>query len=261
MPDAPALDTPILEAPILEARHLRKSFGAVEATRDLSFRLPKGGRYAIVGPNGSGKTTLFDLLSGFVRPDQGRVLLDGSDITGLGIDARVRAGLARSFQKNNLFPELTVRDNLALAAAIAARRGPVFWRRFDALPGLNDRVLDLAARLRLESVLERRTDALPYGTQRQLELGLALAVAPKVLLLDEPTAGMSADETRAMTALIAGLPRTVAIIVIEHDMDVVFEIADRIIVLDYGSVLVEGPPDEIRGSDLVRRRYLGERAS
>lgn len=249
------------DAPVLEADRLRKSFGAVEATRDLSFRLPAGGRYAIVGPNGSGKTTLFDLLSGFVLPDAGQVLLDGQDVTRAGVDARVRAGLARSFQKNNLFPELTVRDNLATAAAIAARRGSVFWRRFDGLPGLEERVRGLAARLRLDAVLDRRADALPYGTQRQLELGLALAVEPKVLLLDEPTAGMSADETRAMTALIAGLPRDVAIIIIEHDMDVVFEIADRIIVLDYGSVLVEGPPDEIRGSDLVRRRYLGERAT
>jgi branched-chain amino acid transport system ATP-binding protein len=245
---------------MLEARHLAKSFGALEVTRDVSLVLPAGARHAVVGPNGSGKTTLFNLLAGEVRPDAGQVMLGGQDVTGLAPDARARAGLARSFQKSNLFPDLSVRDNLALALAIGDGSGTVFWRRFERLPGLAARIIDLARRVRLEDVLDRPARALPYGTQRQLELGLALAGAPKVLLLDEPTAGMSAEETQAMTTLIAGLPRELALLIVEHDMAVVFELAERITVLDYGSVLIEGTPEEVRGSELVRRRYLGASA-
>jgi branched-chain amino acid transport system ATP-binding protein len=246
---------------MLEARGLRKSFGALEATRDVSLALPEGARHAVVGPNGSGKTTLFNLLTGELRPDAGRVLLGGRDITGLSPDARARAGLTRSFQKNNLFAELTVHENLALAVGIGERAGTVFWRRFERMPGLLARAEALAERLRLAEVLDSPVRTLPYGTQRQLEVGLALAVEPKVLLLDEPTAGMSAEETRAMTALIAALPREIAVLVIEHDMEVVFEIAERVTVLDYGRILAEGTPQEVRATDAVRRRYLGERAS
>jgi branched-chain amino acid transport system ATP-binding protein len=245
---------------MLEARGLRKAFGALEVTRDVSIALPAGARHAVVGPNGSGKTTLFNLLTGEIGADAGTVCLDSSDVTNLPPDARARAGLTRSFQKNNLFPDLTVRDNLCLAIAIGERWGRVFWRRFRGMPGLDDRVGALAERIHIADALDRRVRTLPYGTQRQLEIGLALAVAPKVLLLDEPTAGMSAEETLAMTALIAALPRDIALLIIEHDMEVVFEIAERITVLDYGSVLIEGTPDEVRASELVRRRYLGESA-
>lgn len=246
---------------MLEARHLAKSFGALEVTRDVSLVLPAGARHAVVGPNGSGKTTLFNLLAGELRPDRGQVMLGGQDVTHLPPDARARAGLARSFQRSNLFPDLSVRDNLALALAIGDGCGAAFWRRFERLPGLARRIAELAERIRLEDVLDQPARALPYGTQRQLELGLALATAPKVLLLDEPTAGMSAEETQAMTALVAGLPRELALLIVEHDMAVVFELAERITVLDYGSVLIEGAPEEVRGSELVRRRYLGERAA
>jgi branched-chain amino acid transport system ATP-binding protein len=246
---------------MLEARHLYKSFGALAATRDVSILLPRGARHAVVGPNGSGKTTLFNLLAGELRPDAGHVLLGGSDVTRLPPDARARAGLQRSFQKSDLFPDLSVRDNLALALAIGDGRAHVFWRRFEHLPGLAERIGELAGRVRLEDVLDQPARALPYGTQRQLELGLALAGSPEVLLLDEPTAGMSAEETQAMTALIAGLPRDLALLIVEHDMAVVFELAERVTVLDYGGVLAEGTPDEMRRSDAVRRRYFGERAS
>ncbi len=245
---------------MLEARGLIKSFGALEVTRNLSLVLPAGGRHAVVGPNGSGKTTLFNLLSGELSVDAGQILLAGRDVTRQPPDARARAGLTRSFQKNNLFPDLTVRDNLAIALAIGARHGSIFWRRFDRLPGLARQAEDLAERIRLVEVLDQPVRVLPYGTQRQLEVGLALAIAPKVLLLDEPTAGMSAEETQAMTALIASLPRDIAILIIEHDMEVVFEIAERITVLDYGRVLIEGTPAEVRASEIVRRRYFGERA-
>ena len=245
---------------MLEARGLRKSFGALEVTRGVSLALPEGARHAVVGPNGSGKTTLFNLLTGELRPDEGRVLLDGRDVTALPPDARARAGLTRSFQKNNLFMGLTVRENLALALAIGERAGTGFWRRFERMPGLLARAEALGERVRLHEVLGFPVRSLPYGTQRQLEVGLALAIEPKVLLLDEPTAGMSAEETQAMTALIAGLPREIAVLVIEHDMEVVFEIAERVTVLDYGSILAEGTPQEVRATDAVRRRYLGERA-
>jgi branched-chain amino acid transport system ATP-binding protein len=246
---------------MLEARHLAKSFGALSATRDVSILLPAGARHAVVGPNGSGKTTLFNLLAGELRPDAGQVLLGGRDVTRLPPDARARAGLARSFQKSNLFPDLCVRDNLALALAIGDGQASVFWRRFEALPRLAERVAELACRVRVDDVLDHAARALPYGTQRQLELGLALAGSPKVLLLDEPTAGMSAEETQAMTALIAGLPRDLALLIVEHDMEVVFELAQRITVLDYGRVLAEGTPDEMRRSEAVRRRYFGERGA
>ena len=242
-----------------EARGLGKSFGALEVTREVSLHLPAGARHAVVGPNGSGKTTLFNLLAGELRPDAGRVLLGGRDVTRLSPDARARLGLARSFQRNNLFSDLTVRDSLAVALAIARGQGAVFWRSFARLPGLAGEVEALAQRLHLEEVLDHRARRLAYGTQRQLELALALAGAPRVLLLDEPTAGMSAEETAAMTTLLAGLPRDIALLIVEHDMDVVFELADRVIVLDYGRVLVEGTPAEVRASPEVRRRYLGER--
>jgi branched-chain amino acid transport system ATP-binding protein len=245
---------------MLEARGLRKSFGALEVTREVSLRLAAGARHDMVGPNGSGKTTLFNLLAGELSADAGRVLLGGRDVTELPPDARARAGLARSFQKSNLFPELSVRDNLAAAVMIAERRGRVFWRRAERLPGLAERAAALAERVRLADLLDAPARALPYGTQRQLELGMALAGAPKVLLLDEPTAGMSGEETRAMTALIAGLPRDLALLIVEHDMEVVFELAERVTVLDYGRVLLEGTPADVRASELVRRRYLGERA-
>jgi branched-chain amino acid transport system ATP-binding protein len=244
---------------MLEARSLHKSFGALAVTRNVSFSVPAGARYAIVGPNGSGKTTLFNLLTGETQADGGQVLLDGTDISNLSPDARARNGLTRSFQKNNLFPDLTAGENLALAVAIRQGAGRLFWRRFAKLPGLKEAVETIAERLGLADVLDRPSGTLPYGTQRQLELGLALAVLPKVLLLDEPTAGMSPEETRAMTSLIAALPRETTLVIIEHDMAVLFEIAERMIVLDYGSILVEGTPQEVRASEVVRRRYFGER--
>jgi branched-chain amino acid transport system ATP-binding protein len=245
---------------MFKAEGLCKSFGALEVARGISLALPRGARHAIVGPNGSGKTTLFNLLSGELAPDAGRVYIDGRDVTTLPPDARARAGLTRSFQKNNLFPDATVLENLAIAVAIGTGAGTIFWRPFKRSGDIHRRATVLAERIRLTSYLDTIVRALPYGTQRQLEIGLALAIEPKILLLDEPTAGMSADETAEMTKLIADLPRELALLVIEHDMEVVFDFAQRITVLDYGSVLAEGTPAEIRASPEVRRRYLGEAA-
>jgi branched-chain amino acid transport system ATP-binding protein len=242
---------------VLEAERLYKSFGALEATHDVSLRIPSGARHAIVGPNGSGKTTLFNLLSGELRPDTGRIALDSADITPLAPDARARRGLTRSFQRNNLFPDLTVRENLATAVTLGLGRGAVFWRSLQRIWEVSERVDELAAAVGVERWLDMRVRALPYGTQRLVEVGLALGIRPRVLLLDEPTAGMSGEETAAMTGLLNGLPRDISLVVIEHDVKVVFGLAERITVLDYGRVLFEGTPEEVRSSSLVRERYLG----
>jgi ABC-type branched-subunit amino acid transport system ATPase component len=244
---------------VLEAERLFKSFGALEATHDVSLRLATGARHAIVGPNGSGKTTLFNLLSGELRADSGRIRLSGEDITSLSPDARARRGLTRSFQQNNLFADLTVRENLAAAAMVALGLGAVFWRWTRHLADVEEHVAAVGASVGVEPWFDTPVRVLPYGIQRLVEIGLALAIRPQVVLLDEPTAGMSAAETAAMTALLKSLPREISLVVIEHDMEVVFDLAERITVLDYGRVLVEGTPEEVRGSALVRERYLGRR--
>jgi len=243
---------------VFRAEGLCKSFGALEVARGISLQLPRGARHAIVGPNGSGKTTLFNLLSGELRPDAGQVYIEGRDVTSLSPDARARAGLTRSFQKNNLFPDLTVLESLAVAVGIGVGAGTIFWRPFVRSTEIYRRAAAIAERIRLTPFLDAVVGTLPYGTQRQLEIGLALAIGPKILLLDEPTAGMSAEETAEMAKLIEDLPRDLTLLVIEHDMKVVFDFAQRITVLDYGSVLAEGTPAEIRASPEVRRRYLGE---
>ena len=245
---------------MFRAQGLCKSFGALEVARGISLELPRGARHAIVGPNGSGKTTLFNLLSGELSPDAGHVYIEERDVTSLPPDARARAGLTRSFQKNNLFADLTVAENLAVAVAIGGGAGRNCWRPFSRSLAVHRRAAAIAEQIRLTPHLDAVVGALPYGTQRQLEIGLALAIEPKILLLDEPTAGMSADETAEMAKLIAELPSELALLVIEHDMEIVFAFAQRITVLDYGRVLAEGTPAEIRASPEVRRRYLGEAA-
>jgi branched-chain amino acid transport system ATP-binding protein len=246
---------------MLVARDLVKSFGSLAVTRGVSLDLPAGRRHAVIGPNGAGKTTLFNLLTGELAPDDGSIALDGRDLTRASPDARARAGLARSFQTNNLFPDMTVGESLATACAIADGIGHRVWRRFAACEAVQARARGLAAEIGLADSWNVTARALPCGAQRQLEVGLALASRPKVLLLDEPTAGMSPEETAIMQRLIAGLPRDLTIVIIEHDMDVVFGLAERITVLDYGSILLEGTPAEVRASELVRRRYLGGAAS
>jgi branched-chain amino acid transport system ATP-binding protein len=243
---------------VLRADGLHKRYGALEVTRNVSLALEEGERRALIGPNGAGKTTLFDLLTGELRPDSGRISFAARDITGDGPDARARAGLARSFQRNSLFAGMSVAENLVTASALAGGVGHVFWKPLARYRHLQAKAEDIARSVGLSDVLDVGVDALPYGFQRQLEVGLALALDPLVLLLDEPTAGMSPEETAAMKALIAGLPRSLTVLVIEHDMDVVFDIADRVTVLDAGSVLFEGTPEEVRASDEVRSRYLGE---
>jgi branched-chain amino acid transport system ATP-binding protein len=242
----------------LETRTLTKSFGSLAVTQEVSLAFEQGQRYAIIGPNGAGKTTYFNLLAGNLRPDSGAVLLGDRDVTRLDVTARARIGIARSFQRNSLFPEFTVRDNLALACALRDGVAPVFWRPISRLTALNAEAGEVAKQVGLTDLLHVTVRQISYGSQRQLEVALALACRPRVLLLDEPTSGMSPEETTRMHVLIKNLPRTLTVIVIEHDMDIVLDFADRIIVLDYGRVLEQGTPAEIRNSQVVRDRYLGE---
>ncbi len=242
---------------MLEATALEKSFGSVHAVAGVSLRIEPGARHALIGPNGAGKTTLFDLLSGEGHADGGTIALDGVEVTHASPDSRARAGLARSFQRNSLFPELTVAENLSLACAVRRGLTRVFWRPFGAFTTLRGEAETLAERVGLAADFDVPARALAHGAQRQLEVALALALQPKVLLLDEPTAGMSPAETATMVALLGALPEALAVVVIEHDMDVVFGLAERITVLDRGAVLAEGSPQEVRDSEAVRQSYLG----
>ena len=243
---------------MLRAEGLQKHFGALAVTRDLSLQVAAGTRHAIIGPNGAGKTTLFNLLAGGLTPSAGRIYIDNHDVTHTSIDGRARRGLARSFQKNNLFATRTVRSNLLLGDIAGHGYGHRLWPRLSQLRAAHERVEMLAGQVGLSEVLEQRVSALSYGTQRQLEVGLTLMGRPRILLLDEPTSGMSPEETARMLALIDALPRELAVLIIEHDMDLVFAHADRITVLNYGSVLMEGTPDEVRASQLVHDTYLGD---
>ena len=244
----------------LRTQALSKSFGSLAVTQSITAAFEPGVRTAIIGPNGAGKTTFFNLLAGTLRPDSGTIHLGDRDITRLDMAARARAGIARSYQRNNLFLDMTVAESLALACALKAGEARIFWRPMTGLATSHARADALAEQVGLADARGTIVRQLSYGSQRQLEVGLALATEPSVLLLDEPTSGMSPEETGLMHRLITALPRTLTVVVIEHDMDIVLDFADHIIVLDYGRVLAEGAPQEIRNSAVVRERYLGEAA-
>ena len=242
---------------MLSCRGLRKAYGGLAVTSDISIEVPRGRRHGIIGPNGAGKTTLFNLISGEVAPDRGAILLDGADVTRLSPDRRARRGLARAFQRNSCFAEMTVAENLAVAVAVAAG---LTWSLFRPLAGrraLHARVREVAEAVGVADALDTAVGELAYGTQRQLEIGVALAGRPRLVMLDEPTAGMSPGETERICALIAGLPRDLTLLVVEHDMDVIRRLVDEITVLDRGAVLARGTPAEIQASALVQERYLG----
>ena len=244
---------------MLEVSGLSRRFGALEVARGVGLSLSAGARHALIGPNGAGKTTLINLLTGTLKPDAGRILLAGEDVTLLAPHLRARRGLGRTHQINALFLELTPLESVSLA--IAQREGLAL--RFLRLRGLGPRIGAQAQAL-LESVglqgqLDERTRELPYGQQRLLEVALALAGKPKVLLLDEPAAGVSAAASQRLFDLVERLPRDLAILLIEHDMRLVFRFAQRISVLVAGAVLVEGTPREISNDRRVREVYLGHR--
>src|SRR6516225_12458545 len=242
----------------LEIRGLNKSFGALAVTRNVDLTLERGARHALIGPNGAGKTTLVNLITGVLRPSAGHVLLEGEDITWLSQAARTRRGIARTFQINQLFRGLTVLENVYLAVAERLGASPRFWRPAGAEREVIDEALAHLDSLRLADDALRLVRELPYGRQRLVEIAIALAQHPRVLLLDEPAAGVPSSESHLILDVIGGLDPDIAILIIEHDMDVVFRVGKRITVLVQGAVLTDGTPAEIVADERVRAVYLGE---
>jgi ABC-type branched-subunit amino acid transport system ATPase component len=244
-------------AMLLETRALSRSFGALQVANGIDFRLQAGARHALIGPNGAGKTTFVNLLTGMLAPSGGQVLLDGEDVTRLAQARRVKRGIARTFQINQLFRGLTVLENVCIAVAERMGAGGDMLRP----AGRRTEVMDEAARLletlRLTADAGRRIAELPYGRQRLVEIAIALGLAPRVLLLDEPAAGIPSAESHILLEAIAALPPDIAVLIIEHDMDLVFRFAQRITVLVSGSVFAEGTPAEIAANRDVRAVYLG----
>ncbi|HEY5898109.1 MAG TPA: ABC transporter ATP-binding protein [Burkholderiales bacterium] len=243
---------------MLEVENLRKSFGALRATDGISFDVREGETHAVIGPNGAGKTTFISQLAGTLLPDSGRIVFAGEDVTRLPGPKRARRGLARSFQVTSVFLEFTALQNVALAVQAHAGHSFRFWR-----PAFADPALTEPARRLLDEVgLGSRADALAlnmsHGEHRQLEVAMALATGPRLLLLDEPMAGMGIEESQRMIELLAGLKRKQTMILVEHDMDAVFRLADRISVLVYGRVIATDVPERIRANKEVRKAYLGE---
>jgi branched-chain amino acid transport system ATP-binding protein len=244
-------------APLLAVENVTRYFGALGAVQGVSFSVDRAERRAIIGPNGAGKTTLFNLITGALAASAGRIVFDGTAITGLPPHQVARRGLSRSFQRNNLFPALSVLENLRLAAAARERGSYDLLGSVLRLSRPLARAREVAEAVGLTGRLDTQARRLSHGEQRQLEIGLALATAPALLLLDEPTAGMSPEETHRMTDLLLRLPRSVTLLIIEHDMDVVFSLADRITVLHGGQVLADGPPEVVRADPRVYEVYLG----
>jgi ABC-type branched-subunit amino acid transport system ATPase component len=244
----------------LETRALEKHFGGLKVTRDLSLKVEQGARHALIGPNGAGKTTVINLLTGVLQPNGGRILLEGSDITDLPVYKRVLRGLSRTFQINQLYADLTPLETIGLAVSERLGRGGDWWRRMGTRADVNAEIAEVLGRFHLLDVMNEPTATLPYGKQRLLEIALAIAAKPRVLLLDEPAAGVPESERHDILAAVASLPRDVTVLLIEHDMDLVFSFADRISVLVNGAMLVEGPPDQVARDPQVKAVYLGEAA-
>ena len=244
----------------LETQGLQQQFGGLKVTRDLSLKIEQGARHALIGPNGAGKTTVINLLTGVLRPNGGRILLEGNDITDLPVHVRVLRGLSRTFQINQLYPDLTPIETVGLAVSERLGRGGDWWRVMGTREDVNGEITENLARFHLLDVMHEPTAALPYGKQRLLEIAVALAAKPRVLLLDEPAAGVPESERHDILAAVAALPREVTVLLIEHDMDLVFSFADWISVLVNGALFVEGAPDEVARDPRVKAVYLGEAA-
>ena len=244
--------------PILQTIGLEKRFGGILAAQNVNLAVEPGARHALIGPNGAGKTTVINLLTGVLRPTGGRIELEGRDITGLSPHQRVRLGMARTFQINQLFLDLTPLESIGLVVSERLGAGTDWWRLVGIKAAVTDEIVEIAERFHLADVMHERTAILPYGKQRLLEIALAVACRPRVLLLDEPAAGVPEAERHELLATVAALPKDVTVLLIEHDMDLVFSFAERISVLVNGALFVDGAPDEVARDPRVKAVYLGE---
>ena len=243
---------------ILETQNLSKSFGALAAVNSVSLAIEAGSLHSIIGPNGAGKTTLFNLLTGTFAPTSGKIILDQKEITGTSASRIAHLGLARSYQRTTVFPAFSLFDNVWVAAfATQPSWKGLIWRNSSAYPEAADRALRALTDVGLEKKSKQLAREISHGEQRQLELAIALAAAPRVLLLDEPAAGLSPEETRRMVALVRALKGRYTIVLIEHKMDIIMRVSDRISVMHFGSLIAEGTPAEIQKNAEVRRAYLG----
>lgn len=241
----------------LEVADLTKTFGGLMALNKISLAVETGERHAIIGPNGAGKSTLFNVITGELAPTAGKVYFNGREMTKLPVYERANLGLGHTFQRNNLFMGLTVFENVRLAIQHRQRVNRHWFRRVETFAEVREQTEAVLTRVGLMPQRSQVAGELAYGQQRALEIALALALAPTILLLDEPTAGMSPGETAEMVQLIGDLPRSLTMMIVEHDMDVIFSLADRITVLHYGQIIRSGTPDEVRADAKVQEIYLG----
>jgi ABC-type branched-subunit amino acid transport system ATPase component len=244
--------------PILQTTGLEKRFGGIVATNNINLSVEKGARHALIGPNGAGKTTFINLLTGVLKPSSGRIALEGKDITDTSPHQRVRLGMARTFQINQLFLDLTPLESVGLVVSERLGAGADWWRVVGTKSAVTEEIVEIIERFQLTDVMLDRVAVLPYGKQRLLEIALAFACRPQVLLLDEPAAGVPEAERHELLATIEALPQDVTVLLIEHDMDIVFSFADRISVLVNGALFVDGAPEEVAKDPRVKAVYLGE---
>jgi ABC-type branched-subunit amino acid transport system ATPase component len=244
--------------PILQTTGLEKRFGGIVATNNVNLSVEKGARHALIGPNGAGKTTFINLLTGVLKPSAGRITLEGKDITDTSPHERVRLGMARTFQINQLFLDLTPLESVGLVVSERLGSGADWWRIVGTKSSVTGEIVEIIERFHLTDVMFDRVSVLPYGKQRLLEIALAFACRPQVLLLDEPAAGVPEAERHELLATIDALPAEVTVLLIEHDMDLVFSFADRISVLVNGALFVDGAPEEVARDPRVKAVYLGE---
>ena len=248
-------------SPAIELRGVQKSFGDTSVIRGVNLTVVKGERHALIGPNGAGKTTLFNLISGYMKPTAGSILLKDEIVSGLRPYQINRRGLSRSFQVSNVFPKMSVLENIRCALLWATGHRYAFWKNIDNLPEVRERTAQILQDINLVSRRDVPAGLLAYAEQRTLEIGITVAGGADVILLDEPTAGMSRAETERAVALIRRMTESRTLLIIEHDMSVVFGLADRISVLVYGQIIACGTPEEVRGNPKVKEAYLGEEAA
>jgi len=247
-----------MSAPLLHVDNLVKRFGGLAATDHATLQVKAGEIHALIGPNGAGKTTLIHQISGALAPDEGRIVFDGADLTHIAMHQRARLGLVRSYQITSVFTRLSVQDNLALAIQAGEGSSFQFWQAARSEHARYARTAEMAERVGLQAQLMQSAGALSHGEQRQLEVGLALATSPKLMLLDEPMAGMGPDESERMVQLLQSLRGHTTLLLVEHDMDAVFRLADTISVLVSGQVIACGTAEHIKNDAAVKRAYLGD---